>query len=67
VFVPPETLPSFLEAFVAVNPITFLVTAMRGLMHGGEVTGDTIVVLAITAGLTAVFAPLAIRAYRRYG
>jgi ABC-2 type transport system permease protein len=67
VFVPPETLPSFLEAFVAVNPITFLVTAMRGLMHGGEVTGDIIVVLAITAGLTAVFAPLAIRAYRRHG
>jgi ABC-2 type transport system permease protein len=67
VFVPPETLPAFLESFVDVNPITFLVTAMRGLMHGGDVAGDILVVLVITVGLTAVFAPLTIRAYRRHG
>jgi len=67
VFVPPETLPSFLEAVVDVNPITFLVSAMRGLMHGGDVAGDVIVVSSITAGLVVVFAPLTIRAYCRHG
>ncbi len=66
VFVPPETLPSFLAAVVDVNPITFLVSAMRGLMHGGVATSDIIVVLAVAAALTAVFAPLTIRAYRRH-
>src|SRR5680860_555933 len=53
VFVPPETLPTFLEALVDVNPITFLVTAMRGLIHGGEVTEEIALVLAISAALVA--------------
>ncbi len=66
VFVPPETLPPFLEAVVEVNPITFLVTAMRGLMHGGDVAGEVAVVLAVSAALVVVFAPLTIRAYRRH-
>src|SRR4029453_18900465 len=34
VFVDPETLPSALEAFVDVNPISSLVSASRGLMAG---------------------------------
>ncbi len=66
VFVPPETLPTFLEALVDVNPITFLVTAMRGLIHGGEVTEEIVIVLAISAALVAVFGPLTVRAYRRH-
>jgi ABC-2 type transport system permease protein len=67
VFVPPETLPSVLEAFVAINPITVLVTAMRGLMHGKEVGGEILTVLAISAGLVAVFGPLTMLVYRRKG
>ncbi|MFU8841178.1 MAG: ABC transporter permease [Nitriliruptoraceae bacterium] len=66
VFVPPETLPAFLEAVVEVNPLTILVTAMRGLMHGGDVGGEIVIVLAVSAGLTAVFGPLTLRAYRRH-
>ncbi|MEX2420841.1 MAG: ABC transporter permease, partial [Actinomycetota bacterium] len=66
VFVPPETLPTWLEAFVAVNPITILVTAMRGLMHGTDVSREVAVVLAISAGLVLVFAPVTLRAYRRH-
>ena len=66
VFVPPETLPSLLESAVAINPLTFLVSAMRGLMHGGDVAGDIAVVLAVSAGLVAVFGPLTLRAYRRH-
>src|SRR5680860_1655630 len=66
VFVPPETLPTFLEALVDVNPITFLVTAMLSLIHGGEVTDEIAIVLAISAALVAVFGPLTVRAYRRH-
>ena len=65
VFVAPETLPGPLEAFVDVNPISILATASRGLMAGDAQTSDIAIVLAVAAGLTAVFAPLTTRLYRR--
>ena len=65
VFVDPETLPSVLRAFVDVNPISLLATASRGLMDGTAQDGDVLVVLAVAAGLTAVFAPLTTLLYRR--
>jgi len=64
VFVEPETLPSALEAFVDVNPISILATASRGLMEGNAEAGDIAIVLAVAAALTAVFAPLTTRLYR---
>jgi ABC-2 type transport system permease protein len=67
VFVDPATLPSALEAFVEVNPISILVTATRGLMEGTAETGDIAIVLATAAGLTAIFAPLTARLYRFRG
>lgn len=36
VFVNPETMPGWLEAFVEINPVSHLVTAMLGLMHGTQ-------------------------------
>jgi ABC-2 type transport system permease protein len=66
VFVPPETLPGWLQAFVDVNPITILVTAVRGLMHGQPATGEIALVFAISAGLVAVFGPLTMLVYRRH-
>jgi ABC-2 type transport system permease protein len=65
VFVEPKTLPSALEAFVNVNPISVLATASRGLMEGNAEAGDIAIVLATAAALTAVFAPLTTRLYRR--
>jgi ABC-2 type transport system permease protein len=65
VFVEPETLPAWLEAFVDVNPISILATASRGLMNGTADGGDIAVVLATAALLTAVFGPLTTRLYRR--
>ena len=65
VYVEPETLPAGLEAFVEANPVSFLVTASRGLMEGNAATGDILVVLATAAALTAVFAPLTVRLYAR--
>ena len=65
VFVDPETLPSALEAFVNVNPISILATASRGLMEGNAEAADIAIVLATAAALTAVFAPLTTRLYGR--
>jgi ABC-2 type transport system permease protein len=64
VFVEPETLPAALEAFVDANPISFLVTASRGLMEGHAEVGDVAIVLGTAAVLTAVFLPLTARLYR---
>jgi ABC-2 type transport system permease protein len=63
-FVEPETLPGWLEAFVNVNPVSHLVSAVRGVMDGGASAGDIWVVLGTAAVLTAVFAPLTVRLYR---
>ncbi len=65
VFVDPDTLPAGLEAFVNVNPISILATASRGLMEGNAEGGDVLIVIAVAAGLTAVFAPLTTRLYRK--
>ena len=65
VFVDPETLPDGLQDFVEVNPISILSTASRGLMHGNADATDILIVLATAAALTAIFAPLTTRLYRR--
>ena len=65
VFVPPETLPGPLEAFVDVNPVSVLATASRSLIAGEPDTRAVVVVLAVAAALAAVFAPLTTRLYRR--
>jgi ABC-2 type transport system permease protein len=66
-FVPPETMPSWLESIVDANPVSFLVSATRGLMDGNAVGSDIAVVLVSAAVLTAIFAPLTVRLYRRAG
>jgi ABC-2 type transport system permease protein len=67
VFVAPATMPSWLRAFVGVNPISHLVTAERGLMNGTSTATQILWVLAASALLTAVFAPLTMRLYRNKG
>lgn len=64
IFVDPQTMPGWLEAFVEVNPVTFLVKAMRGLMHGAPEVEGIGVTLAISAGLVAVFGPLTMYLFR---
>ena len=65
IFVDPSTMPGWLEAFVKVNPITWLVTSVRGLMHGDAQGGDVLKTLLACAVLVAIFAPLTMRAYRK--
>jgi ABC transporter DrrB family efflux protein len=64
-FVPPETMPGWLEAFAKVNPITHVIDATRGLMLGGPVAGPVLRSVLWLAAIIAVFAPLTIARYRR--
>jgi ABC-2 type transport system permease protein len=63
IFVDPQTMPGWLQGFVDVNPITHVVTAVRGLMAGTATAGQVGWVLAATAVVTAVFAPLTMHLY----
>lgn len=72
VFLPTQTMPGWLQAFANNQPITVIANAMRGLMVGPElllpgqtVAGQVVLALLWIAGITAVFAPLAVRVYRR--
>jgi oleandomycin transport system permease protein len=64
-FVPTDTLPGWLQAWVNVNPFTHLVEAVRGLMLGGETGRPVLLTLAWSVGILAVLMPLAVRAYKR--
>jgi ABC-2 type transport system permease protein len=64
IFVDPLTMPGWLQAFIDVNPISHLVTASRALMAGTATLGQVGWVLAASAALTAVFAPLTTHLYR---
>ena len=63
VFVDPSTMPGWVQAFVKVNPISHLATAERGLMHGTAAGSDILWVLAWSAALIVVFAPITMRLY----
>lgn len=64
IFVRPETMPSWLESFVDVNPIAHLVTAERGLMAGEASASDVGLVLMWCVILVGIFGPLTMRLYR---
>lgn len=64
-FVPAETLPGWLEAFVKVNPVSHVVTACRDLINEGRVTTEVAWALLGCAVVVAIFAPLAVRSYSR--
>ena len=63
--VPADTMPGWLQAFVKVNPITDLTGAERGLLTGGPVAVPVVRSLLWALGIFIVFAPLAVRVYRR--
>src|SRR5437016_1004998 len=63
--VPAGTMPGWLQSFVKVNPMTDLTSAVRGLLTGGPVGTAAWHSLLWALGIFVVFAPLAVRAYRR--
>jgi len=64
VFVNPDTMPSMLQAFVNVNPISLLATATRELMGGSATIEQIGWVLFISVLLTAVFVLLTMYLYK---
>ncbi|MDZ5443540.1 ABC transporter permease [Micromonospora sp. 4G57] len=64
VFVDPQTMPGWLRTFVEVNPVSLLVDAVRGLMHGTAQAGQIGGVLIASGLLVAVFGPLTMHLYR---
>jgi ABC transporter DrrB family efflux protein len=72
VFVPTQTMPGWLQPVAANQPVTVASNALRGLVlgqgalpPGRTVAGQVALALLWAAAITAVFAPLAVRAYRR--
>lgn len=65
VFVDPSTLPSWLQGFVNINPISILATAVRGLMHGNGTWEQIGWVVVVSAIFVVIFAPLTMYLYRR--
>ena len=64
-FVPLATMPGWLQAIAHANPVTYAVDALRALLVGGRTARPVLLAVAWTAGLVVVFAPLAVRRYRR--
>ena len=64
-FVRVATMPGWLQAFVKVNPLSHLVSAVRALMLGGPAGPQVGWTFAWCAGLLVVFFPLALRGYIR--
>jgi ABC-2 type transport system permease protein len=64
-FVPTRTMPGWLEAFANVNPVSHVISAMRGLANHGTVNADLGWALLGFAVIVAIFAPLSVRRFSR--
>jgi ABC transporter DrrB family efflux protein len=64
-FVPTVSMPGWLQAWSNVNPVTILSDAIRGLLVSGPVATPALQSLLWALGFTVVFAPLAVRAFKR--
>jgi ABC-2 type transport system permease protein len=65
IMVAPETMPGWLRAFVEVNPVSLMTSAMRGLMGGSATAREILLALAAPIALTLVLAPVTLALYRR--
>ena len=64
-FVPTSSMPGWLQAWSKANPVSLLSDAMRGLMVSGPAARPAVESLLYAAAFTIVFAPLAVRAFKR--
>ena len=65
IMVDPKTMPGWLRAFVEVNPVSLMTSAMRGLMGGTATVEQVGVALIAPITLTILLAPLTVWLYRR--
>ena len=64
-FVPVSSMPSWLQPFAEHQPVSVTANAVRALMIGGPTTSYVVGCLAWCGAIIAIFAPLAVRLYRR--
>jgi ABC transporter DrrB family efflux protein len=64
-FVPVSTMPGWLQAFASHQPVTYVIDTMRAMALGGPIATNLYWSIGWLAGIFIVFAPLAVRAYRR--
>ncbi len=64
-FVPPETMPDWLEAVADANPFTIVTNAARALYNGNPVGNDAWWSILWSLGIIVVFASLSIRKFNR--
>ena len=66
-FVVVGTMPGWLQGFAKYQPVSVAIDATRSLMLGGIYSspGKVVASIAYSVGIVAVFAPLAVRRYRR--
>jgi oleandomycin transport system permease protein len=60
-----KSMPGWLQAFVKVNPVTYLTEAERALLTGGPAATAVERSLLWAVGIFVVFAPIAVAVYRR--
>jgi ABC transporter DrrB family efflux protein len=65
IFVPVETMPSWLQGFAANSPVSFAADATRALAIGGPVARPLLFTLAWSVVILAVAIPASVRRYRR--
>jgi len=64
-FVRTASMPGWLQAWSKANPVSILSDAMRGLLVSGPAARPVAESLLYAAAFTLVFAPLAVRAFKR--
>ena len=64
-FVPPESMPSAVEAFAKANPFSTIVDAVRALFVDAPAGNDVWAAVLWCLGLVAVFATLSVYRYKR--
>jgi ABC-2 type transport system permease protein len=64
-FVPPETMPSWLQPIAEHNPFTTMVDAIRALFLDTPAGNDVWLAVVWSLAIVAVFAPLSVWRYRR--
>ena len=64
-FVSAETMPGWLQVWARNQPVSVTASAVRALTIGGPTTANVLAAVAWCVGILVIFAPIAVRLYRR--
>lgn len=66
-FIPTDTLPTFIQMLVKINPVSFAVTAIRNILKTGAWDANATMVLISGIIIILIFMPLSSFVYRKRG